>query len=176
MPSPFSASERSSKSPCVLNPSTREKVHWFGKHSGCFEVHPMPLLQKVQQRMVETGQPSQQNAFTIGSQHRKLASAKARAHLSQQLKRHGWHAVAARAGIRHALTHQSPLTHRHVRDARKHLPSLGFPQCIAMRAAKTIASTPKHAPLGTYATEGDPKGTSGNSCCRKGQPDRRDRQ
>ncbi|KAL2247934.1 UNVERIFIED_CONTAM: hypothetical protein Sindi_2645700 [Sesamum indicum] len=90
----------------------------------------------------DNGMPS-----PIGMQHRKPTAAKAGARLGRRLKRLAGDVVAARAGIQHAHTRQSPLT----RPLRTKCPSR---QANARRptthssvaAVRTAASTPKHAP------------------------------
>ena len=111
---------RPSYPPCVPHPRDRATTQWANDpstcgrardvgHSGRLEVHPAPRPRGVQRR-AKTGRSGQWNAFAIGMQHRKPTAAKAGARLGRRLKRLAGDVVAARAGIQHAHTRQSPLT------------------------------------------------------------------
>ncbi|KAL7154400.1 hypothetical protein ABFS83_03G000100 [Erythranthe nasuta] len=63
---------------------------------------------KRMQRKTKRGTFNRHDTNTIGTQHRKPTPIKA--HLNRQLKRRAQVAVAARAGIRQARAHQTPLT------------------------------------------------------------------
>ena len=111
---------RPSYPPCVPHPRDRATTQWANDpgtcgrardvgHSGRLEVHPAPRPRGVQRR-AKTGRSGQWNAFAMGMQHRKPTAAKAGARLGRRLKRLAGDVVAARAGIQHAHTRQSPLT------------------------------------------------------------------
>ena len=126
--------------PWANNPSTCVRARDV-EHGGRFEVHPAPQPRGAQHK-AETGRSGRSNAFAEGIQHRKPTSAKADEHSCQRLKRRARHVVAARAGIQHAHTRQSPLTRHYVRSAPARKPPPAVPQ---RNEASRAANDDKHA-------------------------------
>jgi len=115
-------------------------------------VHPAPHFRKEQQRKVESGQPSRQNAQPTGTQHKATDIGPAHRRSGQNPRRHECNAVAARAGIRQSLAHQSPLTHFTGNMPKVVKPSLPVPRSTATQT-KNESSKTKHAPLRTRTSD-----------------------